>query len=25
VLIESKADIWPSFRAFLSREKAEGA
>jgi sporulation protein YhbH len=25
VLIESKADIWPSFRAFLSREKAESA
>jgi len=25
VLIESKADIWPSFRAFLAREKAEGA
>ena len=25
VLIESKADIWPSFRAFLSRERAESA
>ncbi len=25
VLIESKADIWPSFRAFLAKERAEGA
>ena len=23
VLIESKADVWPSFRAFLARERAE--